>query len=237
MRGALAVSQAQEGRRWWGGGGTGRLASNVAAGSQVLSPKDNTLTERAPFGAPSGRHRVDRGRGIPTPEQRALCPRSDSPVGSVPDRRTEAGRPAGGMPCGWLPFPVVPQARAPEQQGRPPMPPSPARPLTWNHLAWRTAANAWRLFSGLRTSPGSGGSTCIPSRRKGRVGTAPFPPPPPASLGGAAPVLGSLEGPGLWTVFPPGHCKDQDQRSHFSANPLPLRSRGEQVTVQVGSYE
>lgn len=47
-------------------------------------------------------------------------------------------------------------------------------------------------------------------------------------------ALGSLEGTGLQTVFPPGHCKD---RSHVSANPLPPRSHGEQVTVQVGDYE
>ena len=53
-------------------------------------------------------------------------------------------------------------------------------PLTWNHLAWRRAASACRHFSGLSTSPGSGGGTSVPSGREGQVGRPPLPllPPP-----------------------------------------------------------
>ena len=49
-----------------------------------------------------------------------------------------------------------------------------ARPLTWNHLAWRRAASDWRHFSELRTSPGSGGGISVPSRREGHMGQAPL---------------------------------------------------------------
>lgn len=44
-----------------------------------------------------------------------------------------------------------------------------SRPLTWNHLAWRRAASDWRHFSGLKMSPGSGGGSSVPPRRKGCV--------------------------------------------------------------------
>lgn len=59
-----------------GGGGTDRLASSVAAGSRVLSPRDPTPTERAPSEPPVAAIGWIRGRGSPSPEPRALWPRS-----------------------------------------------------------------------------------------------------------------------------------------------------------------